>query len=160
VAALHERCEERSYVLAMNNRQAGVTLPEILFVFIIISIVAALAYSGGAGARERGYGREAKISLNLIAASERDYRQRNDVFYPASGTVTDVALINGNLSLQLVNSNWRYSITTDASSCTVYADRNTTDSRYSGCQYSYVYNITDLSGVTIHPVANDATRCP
>ena len=90
----------------------GFTLIELMTVVVIFGIVAMLALPRHFRAREQGYDKKAQMALEMIRSAERQHWMENDSYFPSSGMVSDLAAINGNLSLDLVDDGmWVYSIT-------------------------------------------------
>jgi len=99
----------------------GFTLMELVTVVLIIGILVALATPTYFKSRLRGLSKTAVSMLKTIRAAERAYYQVSDDsgyggYYPPSGTVTDLALINSNLSTDLVSDKWNISIDGDHAS--------------------------------------------
>jgi len=105
------------------------TLIELLVVIIIIAILAALAMPGFGTAKERTLDKEAKANLALIQAAEKIYRMEAGVYYPTSGSESNVTNINTNLrvSLPTAGQSWNYLVNTGSTQIT--ATRNVSGGR-------------------------------
>lgn len=104
----------------------GVTLLEVLVIIVIIGVLATLAVPNFERARERAFGKEAIVSLRLIAAAEKIYRLEQDYYYPDStaSPVDAISDINTDLKLQIDENNWDYFISsTGPGNFTATADR-------------------------------------
>jgi prepilin-type N-terminal cleavage/methylation domain-containing protein len=105
----------------------GVTLLEMLVVIVIIGVLATLAVTNFEGARERAFGKEAVVSLRLIAAAEKNFRLETNSYYASAdlnGNGSYIDEINTNLKLQLEEDNWDYFISsTGSGNFTATADR-------------------------------------
>jgi type IV pilus assembly protein PilE len=91
----------------------GFTLVEILVVIVIIGILAALAWPNFTTTKEKTLDREAKATLALMRAADRIYRMEIGYYYPYSGSVNAVSVINTDLRLSLPDTaspNWNYSL--------------------------------------------------
>lgn len=102
-------------LLAMRNRKfsffGGFTLIELMVVVVIVGILSALVIPNLTATREKTLDKEATAALQLILVAERQYRLSTDNYWPSSAvTNSDLAQINGNLSLVLSSSNWAYKI--------------------------------------------------
>jgi type II secretory pathway pseudopilin PulG len=106
----------------------SLTLMEILVVLIIISILVTVAFINYSGIKEETFDKEAKAMLKLIQAAEKVYKLEVGTYYPGSGSVQDINLINDNLKLSLptANPNWNYTV---YSSGCVMATRNVSGGR-------------------------------
>lgn len=116
----------------------GVTLLEMLVIIVIIGVLATLAVTSFEGARERVFGKEAIVSLRLIAAAEKIFRLETNSYYPDStaSPVDAIFDINTNLKLQLNENNWDYSISsTGPGNFTATADRQGTGG-FRDCVYT------------------------
>ncbi len=127
------------------NSVTGVTITEVLVVVMILGILAGLALPQFNASRERAFAKEAKADLKRIAEAERGYLVENGQYYPGSGTITDIAVINRSLGLMLrkdAKRDWDYSInSTGIDDFTAYAKRRT--GSYSGCEYSLPHTIEE-----------------
>ncbi len=102
---------ERGFVA----REAGFTLIELMIVVIVVGILATMAYPNYVTTREKALDKEATSSLLLIRNSERMFFSRIESFYPApAGTQGNIALINGNLTLDLNERVWDYTVGTSS----------------------------------------------
>lgn len=140
-------------MLCLQNKSRGLTLAEALVVLLIFAILLGLALAQYNKTNEHSYGLEAKAALRRIAEGEKNYRLENGTsYYPASGTVTDLNYINGNLSLLLKETHWNYSITgyNSGGNYTAYANRNGTGG-YLDCVYA-------INDTTDEPIRS--SQCP
>jgi len=91
---------------------AGFTLIELMIVVVIVGILATMAYPNYVATRERSLDKEAISGLMLIRNSERMFFSRLDRFWPTpAGFQTSIAFINGNLTLDMNERIWDYSVT-------------------------------------------------
>ena len=99
----------------------GFTLIEILVVIVIVGILAALTLPNYMAIKEKTLDREAKANLALIRAAEKIYKMEEGNYYPSSGSISTIDVINTNLRLSLPNSlpvtsrNWAYSLDNSSS---------------------------------------------
>jgi prepilin-type N-terminal cleavage/methylation domain-containing protein len=99
------------------------TLMEMLVVIIIIGILAALALPGFGVTKERVLDREAKANLALIQAAEKIYRMEAGVYYPSSGSESNIVNINTFLRVNLPTGGLSWSYATDTASTQITATR-------------------------------------
>ncbi len=114
ICALLESLKEKKpqACLGCGVSYDGFTLIELMVVVIIVSILASLAIPNFKAAREKTLDREAISALRLIKVAERQYRLANNAYWPGAATTnTDLAQINGNLSIVLNSSSWTYEVT-------------------------------------------------
>lgn len=100
----------------------GFTVTELIVVVVIVGILSALALPNFIIKKEKALDKEAKVTLALIQAAEKIYKMETGVYYPESGTASDISLINAVLRLNLPDSgtlNWAYKL----SNSTVKAER-------------------------------------
>lgn len=91
----------------------GFTLLELVVVIVIIGIISGISVVSYTNTRERSLEKEALASLRLIKAAERQFYARMNRFWPitALGSFVDsINDINGNLSLNLQETYWNYSV--------------------------------------------------
>lgn len=96
------------------KKSKGLTLLEIIVVIVIIGIIIILGISGYLKTIERSKDKEATASLDAISAGQRIYKLHYGYYYPGSSgpVVNNLAYINGNLGLNLIEQQWNFSITT------------------------------------------------
>lgn len=88
------------------KRLPAFTLIELLVVVIIIGILAAIALPSYTATREKTFDRQIAAALRLMRAANRQYFAAQEYYYPLSGSVSSLASINDNLSIQLDMTNW------------------------------------------------------
>lgn len=97
--------------------------------------MAILALTQYGSYKETALDKEARANLKLMMAAERIYRMTAGGYYPmASGTISDMSVINTNLRLFLstvTNPRWNYLTTSDnvTTATCVQATRNGADAR-------------------------------
>lgn len=111
----------------------GFTLIELVVVIIIIGIFATVSFTHYVSTREKVLDKEAISNLKLIRDAERITKVETSNYYPTSGSVSDIAAINTNLSLMLPTASnpyryWDYVVTS------------------TGCAYATRYNGPDTRG--------------
>ncbi|MCM8783987.1 MAG: type II secretion system GspH family protein [Candidatus Omnitrophica bacterium] len=123
----------------------GFTVMEVMTVVIILAILASLSLPTFIKTIEVSKGRMAKSYLKLIYAAEKVYRNEYDCYYPQPpGTITDLALINQNLGLDLKPSDdFDYVLTT--SKCNVF---KVEAKRKKGRYTSWVISINQNEDIT------------
>ncbi len=89
---------------------SGFTLTELMVVVVIVGILAALVLPNYTATREKALDKEAIAGLKLIRTAERQYFGRQELFYPNAVNVSDITLINANLSTDLAEDHWDYSV--------------------------------------------------
>lgn len=122
---------------------------EILIVVIIVGILSSLAIYNFGPAKEKTADKEASSCLKLLQAAEKTYYLENgSAYYPSSGSITDISLINQNLHVSLRTDTTRlWDYTVKSNGCT-QATRNGGDSR------NWYLAITDTEGEP------DSGNCP
>lgn len=74
---------------AFQQMPKGFTLMELLVVFFILAVLAAIAIPSFNTYRRQGYVAEAKVMLEAIVSAEKTYRQRHGIFWTdTSSTAT------------------------------------------------------------------------
>ncbi|MBN1912844.1 MAG: prepilin-type N-terminal cleavage/methylation domain-containing protein [Candidatus Omnitrophica bacterium] len=143
-----------------EENERGFTIMELMLVLIIVSILVALALPQYSGHREHTLGKEVQAQLKLIISAEKLYRLEMGDFYPTNN-ISDINAINENLSLSLIETNWNYTIDRycGPECVNVSAQRNSTDSKYSGCVYWYMYN-TSMASMPVDASKNNDEWCP
>ncbi|MBI5872790.1 MAG: prepilin-type N-terminal cleavage/methylation domain-containing protein [Candidatus Omnitrophica bacterium] len=101
----------------------GFTLMELLVVIIIMSVLVAIAVPTYINTKEKALDKEAVTALKMVKAGERQYFSKFEFFYPVSGSTSNLAFINDNLSLDLSGSNWGYAISGTGSTFSATAAR-------------------------------------
>ncbi|MFA5039537.1 MAG: prepilin-type N-terminal cleavage/methylation domain-containing protein [Candidatus Omnitrophota bacterium] len=96
----------------------GFTLIEVMVVVVIIGILAGVSAVSYRNTREKALDREAVAALRLIRAGERQYYARMERFWPAGSNITNIAHINGNLSIDLRTGVWNYSVQSNSGGST------------------------------------------
>jgi len=97
----------------MRISEHGVTIVELMVVVIIISILASLALANFSRSTESALDKEAFAALRLIHSAQQNYYLEAETYYPNSGTVNSIPLINQNLRLSLptdANRAWNYAV--------------------------------------------------
>ena len=126
------------------------TLIELVVVIMIIGILASIAVPQFVRSREKAYDKEAIRTLRSIHHSERMYHLENGTsYYPSAGFVSDVSDIDSNLSLQLPQGNWIYSI----------GNNIATLSRNAGGFYRH-WSITYVTGAQPTCTPDPGSQCP
>ena len=100
------------------------TLMELLIVVIVIGIIVALSVPSYINTREKAIDKEAITALKLIRGANKQYYVKGNVFYPISGTVNSLPIINSNLSTDITTTNWAISITGTGAAYTATAVRS------------------------------------
>ncbi len=103
------------------RKNRGFTLIELMVVISIIGIIAGISVVSYSNAKEKSLDKEATAALILIRNAERQYFSRFERFWPSGTTITTLAQINGNLSLDLSSANWAFGVTGGASGITFNA---------------------------------------
>ncbi len=104
----------------------GFTLLEVLVVVIIITILASLTIPGFNKTKQAALDKEAKVSLKLIQAAQKNYFLKMEKYYPDSPPV-GVSSVNSELGLNLSAVNWNYGVVSaDSSSFSATANRSAT----------------------------------
>ncbi len=84
---------------------------EALLTVIVIAVLASFAIPGFLKATEGSKDKEAQVVLEQIQAAERLYEVKFHQYYPAAGSVTDIATINQALRLNIEpERNWDYTV--------------------------------------------------
>lgn len=101
----------------------GFTLIELMVVVVIMGILAAIAIPTYTNTREKAIDKEAISVLKLVRAANKQYFSKYNFYLPLSGSITSISSINNNLSLDLNNASWSYSITGNGATFTASAAR-------------------------------------
>ncbi len=115
------RPQERRRLPWPGSSLAGFTLIELMVVIIIISILAGVSVVSYSNTKEKSLDKEATSALVLIRNAERQYFARFERFWPSGTTVTTIAQINGNLTIDLSAANWAFGVTGGAAGITYNA---------------------------------------
>ncbi|MDD5575173.1 MAG: prepilin-type N-terminal cleavage/methylation domain-containing protein, partial [Candidatus Omnitrophica bacterium] len=105
----------REIICSLTGRSSGrgslkgLTLMELMVVVIIIGVLAGVSVVSYRDAREKSLDKEAVAGLKLVRSAQRQYFIKFKRYWPA-GTVSNVAQINGNLSLDLGSGSWTFSV--------------------------------------------------
>lgn len=109
--------------------RSGFSLMEVLVVIIIISIAAAISIGNHFRVMEQALDKEAKVNLTMVQSAEKTYHMEYTVYYPQTGSTTDIDAVNENLKVYLPRESsrkWNYTVNSDGS---VTAVRNVSDGR-------------------------------
>ncbi len=90
-------------LIMKNSKTQAFTLVELITVVIVIGVLSAIIFPKYEKYREKTIDKQAPIILKAIWAAERNYMMRNGDYYPKSGQVNIIDLINDNLGLELVD---------------------------------------------------------
>jgi len=96
----------------MTNKKA-VTLMELVVVIIVIGILATVAVSHHASTKELVLDKEGISNLKLLRAAEIAFKLEMGSYYPSTGSVSDISMINQNLAFMLAtgaNRSWNYMV--------------------------------------------------
>jgi type II secretory pathway pseudopilin PulG len=110
----------------MGSARAGVTLLEIIIVFMILGIALAIGFPNYLTSTEQARASNARSNLLAIYSAEQNYNNNNGGY--CFGTCDTLAHINTNLSLQIQDDGtYTYACSAAAVTCTATraADANT-----------------------------------
>ena len=82
-------------------RDKGFTLTEVLIVIVILGVVTGVAIPSYMNQMEQSRANEAKIDLNTIYMAEKVFMLKNGVYWPPSGTNSNISQINQALGIEL-----------------------------------------------------------
>ncbi len=94
----------------VKTNSKGFTMLEILMVVIILAVLATIAVPMFTKAIRTAREREAKAMLKLIVQAQKVYRLENTFYYPFSGSQGNTSNINQNLSLDLHERYWDFTV--------------------------------------------------
>jgi prepilin-type N-terminal cleavage/methylation domain-containing protein len=96
----------------MNNSRAhkAFTIMEILIVVVIIGVIAAFAIPNYGRSVAQTHLQDAIIQLSAIRTANQVYYARTGAYWPPSGS-NNVAAINSNLSLNIIENGMTYTCT-------------------------------------------------
>ncbi len=102
-----------------KNPQTGFTMLELMVVVVIIAVIAGFAIPNYQRAVERSYLRTATANLQALHSVQQIYRTQNGNYWGTG----DVAAINTNLGLNIIESGMTYTSTAGGANFTVTAVR-------------------------------------
>jgi prepilin-type N-terminal cleavage/methylation domain-containing protein len=107
--------KERHGILKIGINSKGFTLLEIIIVVVILGVLASIAAPMFSKAIKTVYRWNAFAMLENIEQAQKVYRLENGFYYPKSDSQGDLDVINQNLSLDLNERYWDFTV--ESSGC-------------------------------------------
>jgi Tfp pilus assembly protein PilE len=117
--------------ISQNVSLTGLTFIELVVVFLIVVVLAALAIPQFRTAKERVLDKEAESILRLMRTAENAYHMDNGVYRNCA----DINAINTNLRLNIApgSPNWAYKVTDSAATDFICKARRSADNNRIWC---------------------------
>jgi type IV pilus assembly protein PilE len=129
------------------KKRFGFTLPEVMIVLVILSVMAGLAVPSYFRAIEQGRANEARTNLNIILMGQKIYRLNNTTFWNGGANATTANII-ANLNVDITTRHYT-DIDFSAVSATGYTVRITRNNVDGGAGTKWFQHVWDDTAKTL-----------